>query len=125
MYNFFFQSRPRAVDLTAEQLEQLHIALPQPSHAQHGKALSKQVFNLSHHRPVQLESVGLPPSALLKIILSYNPLWLMIGLETVNGELLPVNTNSDLLGLSRLLVMMILSNPGILAEFAHPAIPHC
>ena len=63
MYNFFFQSRPRAVDLTAEQLEQLHIALPQPSHAQHGKALSKQVFNLSHHQPVQLESVGLPPSA--------------------------------------------------------------
>ena len=49
----------------------------------------------------------------------------MIGLETVNGELLPVNTNSELLGLSRLLVMMILSNPGILAEFAHPAVPHC
>jgi len=63
--------------------------------------------------------------ALLKIILSYNPLWLRIGLETVYGELLPVNTNSDLLGLSRFLVARLLSNPDILAEFAHPTVPHC
>jgi len=62
--------------------------------------------------------------ALLKIILSYNPLWLRIGLETVYGELLPVSTNSDLLGLSRFLVARLLSNPDILAEFAHPTVPH-
>eukprot|EP00090_Calanus_glacialis_P044436 TRINITY_DN7927_c0_g1_i1.p1 TRINITY_DN7927_c0_g1~~TRINITY_DN7927_c0_g1_i1.p1 ORF type:complete len:1819 (-),score=663.72 TRINITY_DN7927_c0_g1_i1:83-5539(-) len=62
--------------------------------------------------------------ALLKIILSYNPLWLRIGLETVYGELLPVSTNSDLLGLSRFLVIRLLSNPDILAEYAHPTVPH-
>jgi len=63
--------------------------------------------------------------ALLQIILSYNPLWLRIGLETVYGELLPVNTNSDLLGLSRFLVIRLLSNPDILGEYAHPTVPHC
>ena len=63
--------------------------------------------------------------ALLQIILSFNPLWLRIGLETVYGELLPVHANSDLLGLSRFLVTRMLSNPDILADYAHPTVPHC
>ena len=62
--------------------------------------------------------------AILSLILSYNPLWLRIGLETVYGELLPVHGNSDLLGLSRFLVTRLLSCPDILAEFAHPTVPH-
>ena len=62
--------------------------------------------------------------AILYLILSYNPLWLRIGLETVYGELLPVHTNTDLVGLSRFLVTRFLSCPDILAEFAHPTVPH-
>ena len=69
------------------------------------------------------KDVGMKQS-LLKLILSYNPLWLRIGLETVYGEILPLNSNSDLLSLSRFLITRWLSNPDILSEFAHPSVPH-
>ena len=62
--------------------------------------------------------------AILSLILSYNPLWLRVGLETVFGELLPVHGNSDLVGLSRFIVTRLISCPDILAEFAHPTVPH-
>ena len=62
--------------------------------------------------------------ALLLLILSYNPLWLRVGLETIFGELLPIGANTDLVGLSRFVVTRLLSNPDILAEFAHPSVPH-
>ena len=61
---------------------------------------------------------------LLQLLLSYNPLWLRIGLETVYGELVSLGNNSDVLGLSRFLVTRLLSNPEILAEWAHPSVPH-
>ena len=38
---------------------------------------------------------------LLQLVLSYNPLWLRVGLETVYGELLQLGNNSDVLGLTR------------------------
>ena len=69
------------------------------------------------------KDVGMKQS-LLKLILSYNPLWLRIGLETVYGELLPVRNNADLIGLSRFLITRWLSNPDILSEYAHPSVPH-
>ena len=55
---------------------------------------------------------------LLQLLLSYNPLWLRIGLETIYGELISLGNNSDVLGLSRFLVTRLLSNPEILAEWA-------
>ena len=61
---------------------------------------------------------------LLQLLLSYNPLWLRIGLETVYGELVSLGNNSDVLGLSRFLVTRLLSNPEILSEWAHPSVPH-
>ena len=61
---------------------------------------------------------------LLQLLLSYNPLWLRIGLETIYGELISLGNNSDVLGLSRFLVTRLLSNPEILAEWAHPSVPH-
>ena len=69
------------------------------------------------------KDVGMKQS-LLKLVLSYNPLWLRIGLETIFGELLPVANNADLVGLSRFLITRWLSNPDILSEFAHPSVPH-
>ena len=69
------------------------------------------------------KDVGMKMS-LLKLILSYNPLWLRIGLETVYGEILSLSSNSDLLGLSRFLITRWLSNPDVLAEYAHPSVPH-
>jgi len=69
------------------------------------------------------KDVGMKQS-LLKLILSYNPLWLRIGLETIYGEILPLGNNADLLGLSRFLITRWLSNPDILSEYAHPSVPH-
>ena len=70
-----------------------------------------------------IKDVGMKQE-LLKLTLSYNPLWLRIGLETVYGELLPIGSNSDLLGISKFLVLRLLSNPDILSEYAHPTVPH-
>ena len=61
---------------------------------------------------------------LLYLIFSYNPLWLRVGLQTIYGELLQLNGNNALVRLSRFLVTRLLSCPDILAEFAHPMVPH-
>ena len=62
--------------------------------------------------------------AILSLILSYNPLWLRVGIETIFGELLHLGSNRDLVGLSRFIVTRFLSSPSILSEFAHPTVPH-
>ncbi|XP_054761637.2 abnormal spindle-like microcephaly-associated protein homolog [Lytechinus pictus] len=61
---------------------------------------------------------------LLNLILCYNPLWLRIGLETIYGELLPIQDNSDVYGMSRFVVTRLLGNPDIAAIHAHPTVPN-
>ena len=61
----------------------------------------------------------------LEILLSYNPLWLKIGLETVYGEVLSFARGvDDIVGMSQFIVTRMLSNPDILSQFAHPTVPH-
>ncbi|PIK43592.1 putative abnormal spindle-like microcephaly-associated protein-like isoform X1 [Apostichopus japonicus] len=60
---------------------------------------------------------------ILMMILSYNPLWLRIGLETIYGELLPIEDNSDVIGLSRFIVTRLLGNPDIAEQYSHPTVP--
>jgi len=60
----------------------------------------------------------------LELVLTYNPLWLRIGLETIFGELLPLSGAGDVVGLSRFVLGRMLTNPSIEAEFAHPTVPH-
>nr|XP_043900107.1 abnormal spindle-like microcephaly-associated protein [Solea senegalensis] len=57
-------------------------------------------------------------------LLSYNPLWLRIGLETIFGELLSLESNNDALGLAMFILQRLLWNPDIAAEFRHPKVPH-
>ncbi|XP_053718819.1 abnormal spindle-like microcephaly-associated protein isoform X2 [Synchiropus splendidus] len=57
-------------------------------------------------------------------ILSYNPLWLRIGLETIFGELVPLTCNSDTVGLATFVLQRFLWNPDIAAQFRHPTVPH-
>ncbi|KAM9824658.1 abnormal spindle-like microcephaly-associated protein [Neosynchiropus ocellatus] len=57
-------------------------------------------------------------------ILSYNPLWLRIGLETIFGELVPLTCNSDAVGLATFVLQRFLWNPDIAAQFRHPTVPH-
>ncbi|CAH1785861.1 unnamed protein product, partial [Owenia fusiformis] len=61
---------------------------------------------------------------ILELLLSYSPLWLRIGLETIYGEMLPVQNNSDVIGISRFIVTRLLSNPDIAAQYSHPTVPN-
>ncbi|XP_061041266.1 abnormal spindle-like microcephaly-associated protein isoform X2 [Eubalaena glacialis] len=60
----------------------------------------------------------------LNWLLSYNPLWLRIGLETIYGELIPLEDNSDVTGLAMFILNRLLWNPDIAAEYRHPTVPH-
>ncbi|KAJ8300165.1 hypothetical protein KUTeg_021684 [Tegillarca granosa] len=51
---------------------------------------------------------------ILDMLLSYNPLWLRIGLEK----------NNDVIGLSRFIVTRLLGNPDVAKLYAHPTVPH-
>jgi abnormal spindle-like microcephaly-associated protein len=61
---------------------------------------------------------------LLMLLLNYNPLWLRVGLETVFGQIIPMQGTVDVLALSQFIVLRLLSNPDILAMFAHATVPH-
>ncbi|KAM6124479.1 LOW QUALITY PROTEIN: abnormal spindle-like microcephaly-associated protein [Pterocles gutturalis] len=60
----------------------------------------------------------------LNWLLSYNPLWLRIGLEAVYGELIALESNSDVVGLAIFILNRLLWNPDIAAEYRHPTVPH-
>ncbi|NWQ68255.1 ASPM protein, partial [Neopipo cinnamomea] len=61
---------------------------------------------------------------ILNWLLSYNALWLRIGLETVYGELIALESNSDVMGLAIFILNRLLWNPDIAAEYRHPTVPH-
>nr|DBA18168.1 TPA: hypothetical protein GDO54_016450 [Pyxicephalus adspersus] len=61
---------------------------------------------------------------ILNWLLSYNPLWLRVGLETIFGELISLEGNSDITGLALFILNRLLWNPDIAAEYRHPSVPH-
>ncbi|XP_067086593.1 abnormal spindle-like microcephaly-associated protein [Osmerus mordax] len=60
----------------------------------------------------------------LNWLLSYNPLWLRIGLETIYGEMIPLESNSDVMGLAMFILRRLLWNPDIAAQFRHAKVPN-
>ncbi|XP_063422495.1 abnormal spindle-like microcephaly-associated protein homolog [Mytilus trossulus] len=62
--------------------------------------------------------------AILDMLLSFNPLWLRIGLETTFGEMIMIQNNGDVIGLSRFIITRVLGNPDVACEFSHPSVPH-
>ncbi|KAL2090377.1 hypothetical protein ACEWY4_015065 [Coilia grayii] len=60
----------------------------------------------------------------LNWLLSYNPLWLRIGLETIYGELISLESNNDVMGLAMFILGRLLWNPDIAEEYRHPKVPH-
>ncbi|XP_013979018.1 abnormal spindle-like microcephaly-associated protein [Salmo salar] len=60
----------------------------------------------------------------LNWLLSYNPLWLRIGLETIYGEMISLESNSDVMGLALFILKRLLWNPDIAAEFRHAKVPN-
>ncbi|XP_034736552.1 abnormal spindle-like microcephaly-associated protein isoform X1 [Etheostoma cragini] len=60
----------------------------------------------------------------LNWLLSYNLLWLRIGLETIYGELISLESNSDALGLAMFILQRLLWNPDIAAQYRHAKVPN-
>nr|CAD7425632.1 unnamed protein product [Timema monikensis] len=60
----------------------------------------------------------------LELLLSYNPLWLRLGLEAVYGETIPLHSNSDMVGLATFIKNRLLSDPIIVRTHSHPSIRH-
>ncbi|KAM8930263.1 abnormal spindle-like microcephaly-associated protein [Pelodytes ibericus] len=61
---------------------------------------------------------------ILNWLLSYNPLWLRVGLETIFGELISLESNSDVTGLAVFILNRLLWNPDIGTQYRHPSVPH-
>lgn len=61
---------------------------------------------------------------IVDMLLSYNPLWLRIGLETIYGEILNLHSNADVISLSRFILTRLLGNPDIAHEYAHQSVRH-
>ncbi|XP_011883068.1 PREDICTED: protein abnormal spindle [Vollenhovia emeryi] len=57
------------------------------------------------HRDIGLQKL------ILGLFLSYNPLWLRIGLETVYSENISLRSNNDIVGLTRFLLTRFFSDP--------------
>lgn len=68
------------------------------------------------HRNIGLQKL------ILELFLSYNPLWLRIGLETIYGETIPLRSNNDLIGLTRFLLRRFFADQFIIRQHSHPTI---
>ncbi|CAH0552801.1 unnamed protein product [Brassicogethes aeneus] len=56
-------------------------------------------------------------SELMSLLLSYNALWLRIGLETVYNEEIPLHSNSDITGLSSFLAERFFKEPKLVKKY--------
>lgn len=60
---------------------------------------------------------------ILQLFFCYNPLWLRIGLEQVYGVHIHLRSNSDVLGLSKFLMMNFFNNQYLLKKYKHKSSP--
>jgi abnormal spindle-like microcephaly-associated protein len=60
----------------------------------------------------------------MKLLLSYNPLWLRIGLEAIYGQTIPLESNSDVQGLTKFIATRLLSDPYTVQQNSHPTVSH-
>ncbi|CAF4900272.1 unnamed protein product [Pieris macdunnoughi] len=71
--------------------------------------IDRELINIREDRSIHL-NVGLQKT-IMEIILSYNPLWLRIGLEVIYNCILPLKSNSDIVGLTTFVVLRMFRNP--------------
>ncbi|XP_038212046.1 protein abnormal spindle-like [Zerene cesonia] len=71
--------------------------------------IDKKLIAIRDDRNLHLD-IGLQKT-IMEIILSYNPLWLRIGLEAIYGVILPLKSNSDIEGLTLFIIQRMFKNP--------------
>lgn len=71
--------------------------------------IEKKLIAIRTDRNLHLD-VGLQ-KIIMELLLSYNPLWLRIGLEAIYGLVLPLKSNSDIEGLTTFIIQRMFKNP--------------
>lgn len=71
--------------------------------------IDKKLIAIRPDRNLHMD-VGLQ-KLIMEILLSYNPLWLRIGLEAIYGIVLPLKSNSDIDGLTTFIIQRMFKNP--------------
>ncbi|PZC82997.1 hypothetical protein B5X24_HaOG208864 [Helicoverpa armigera] len=71
--------------------------------------IDKKLIAIRTDRNLHLD-VGLQ-KIIMELLLSYNPLWLRIGLEAIYGLVLPLHSNSDIEGLTTFIIQRMFKNP--------------
>ncbi|CAH1119295.1 unnamed protein product [Phaedon cochleariae] len=56
-------------------------------------------------------------SEIIGLLLNYNTLWLRIALETIYNEIIPLSSNSDIVGLSTFIVNRVIKDPYLVRKF--------
>ncbi|CAG9584485.1 unnamed protein product [Danaus chrysippus] len=84
--------------------------------------IEKKLIAIRSDRNLHLD-VGLQ-KIIMELLLSYNPLWLRIGLEAIYGLVLPLKSNSDIEGLTTFIVHRMFKNPNLKSKNSKSRTPN-
>ncbi|KAJ2945923.1 hypothetical protein O0L34_g4838 [Tuta absoluta] len=84
--------------------------------------IEKKLIAIRSDRNLHLD-VGLQ-KIIMELLLSYNPLWLRIGLEAIYGTVLPLKSNSDIDGLTTFIIQRMFKNPHLKNKHSKSSAPN-
>ncbi|CAH0719484.1 unnamed protein product, partial [Brenthis ino] len=84
--------------------------------------IEKKLITIRTDRNLHLD-VGLQ-KIIMELLLSYNPLWLRIGLEAIYGLVLPLKSNSDIEGLTTFIIQRMFKNPHLKNKHSKATAPN-
>ncbi|XP_068632187.1 protein abnormal spindle [Battus philenor] len=84
--------------------------------------IEKKLIAIRTDRNLHLD-VGLQ-KVIMELLLSYNPLWLRIGLEAIYGQVLPLRSNSDIEGLTMFIIQRMFKNPYLKSKNSKSSAPN-
>lgn len=84
--------------------------------------IDKKLIAIRTDRNLHLD-VGLQ-RVIMELLLSYNPLWLRIGLEAIYGLVLPLKSNSDIDGLTTFIIQRMFKNPFLKNKHSKSSAPN-
>ncbi|XP_072932118.1 uncharacterized protein asp [Epargyreus clarus] len=84
--------------------------------------IEKKLIVIRTDRNLHLD-IGLQ-KAIMELLLSYNPLWLRIGLEAIYGLVLPLKSNSDIEGLTTFIIQRMFKNPHLKNKHSKSSAPN-
>ncbi|XP_039753829.1 protein abnormal spindle [Pararge aegeria] len=84
--------------------------------------IEKKLIAIRNDKNLHLD-IGLQ-RIIMEIILSYNPLWLRIGLEAIYGLVLPLKSNNDIEGLTTFIIQRMFKKPNLKNKHSKTSAPN-